>query len=133
SDLVVLTGSSAPAPGAVRAGAWWVSSELHAAAEGALLAALVSFHESNPLLEGSDLATARGSIAAVLERSGVRSDPGLVDAFIDELAAAGHIVREGSNVRLASHRVTLTGREEELERLVRAVADGEPKPPPVGE
>ena len=43
------------------------------------------------------------------------------------------IVRDGSQVRLASHRVALEERAEEVDRLVEAVASREPAPPSIAE
>jgi selenocysteine-specific elongation factor len=80
-----------------------------------------------------DLALARASVAGALRHASIGTDPGLADALLDDLARRGEIAREGSTIRLATHRVTLAGREEEVDRLVRAVAEGEPTPPTVGD
>ncbi len=134
TDLSVLTGVSPPTvSGAVRAGPWWASEALHAAVASAVEASLAAFHEQHPLLDGADLAGVRSSAAEALERSGAPADPGLVDALLNDLAVRGRIARDGATVRLASHQVTLAGREEEIERLVRAVADREPSPPTIAE
>ena len=57
----------------------------------------------------------------------------MVDAVLDGLEQRGRLVRSGSEIRLASHRVTLDERSDEVERLVAAVAAGEPTPPSVAD
>ncbi len=134
AEVEVLTGIGPPSiPGAVRAGVWWVSDEVFGAAAGALEGDLAGFHASNPLLPGADLALARESLSAALARAGARGGPSLVDAVLDALAAGGRIARDGAAVRLASHAVSLDGREADVEKVVRAVADAEPTPPTVEE
>jgi hypothetical protein len=100
-----------------------VSVRLHAAVAGEVHDRLEAFHSSNPLLEGEDLAGVRATVAA---RIGTGADPDLVGAMLADLERRGELAREGSTVRLASHRVTLSGHEEEVARLVEAVAAGEP-------
>lgn len=132
--LAALTGA-APAgiAGALRVGGWWVSEDLHARVAAAVQGALARFHREHPLREGADLAVARAEATATLEAAGRPSDAGLVDAVLDDLVARGRLARSGSTVRLASHRVSLEGLEEEVAALVRRVAEGEPSPPTVPE
>jgi selenocysteine-specific elongation factor len=133
-DLLVVTGAGpARIDGAARAGAWWVSGELLDRAARAVRTALEDFHRRNPLLEGADLSVVRTAAAAELERAGRQADPGLVDAVLDSLAGEGILARTGSEIRLASHRVALEERREEVERLVAAVAEAEPTPPTIRE
>ncbi|HEX9377606.1 MAG TPA: selenocysteine-specific translation elongation factor [Actinomycetota bacterium] len=134
ADLAVLTGRSpAEIPGATRAGGWWLAGDLHRTAAEAVEDVLGRFHREHPLLPGAGLAVARSAVASAVERAGRTADPGLVDAALDALEAAGTLVREGSDVRLASHRVALEERREEVDRLVGTVAAGEPSPPTVSE
>ena len=56
-----------------------------------------------------------------------------MDAVLDHLAESGTLVRTGSEVRLASHRVALEDRKEEVERLVEVVVQREPTPPSIAE
>ncbi len=132
ADLLVLAGGG-EAPGAERVGGWWVHPSLHAAAREALEEALAAFHREHPLLEGAEVALARGAVLAALRSRGAPRDPDLVDALLGDLEARGVVARAGPTIRLASHRVTLAGREEEVERVVEAVARGEPGPPTVPE
>lgn len=116
--------------GAIRAGAWWASQELHDAVSEAVREHLGSFHAANPLLEGAPLADVRSLVATSI---GGAADPDLVDALLADLVGRGELAREGSTVRLTTHRVSLSGHEDEVDRLVGTVAAGEPTPPTVAE
>lgn len=131
----ILTGVEHPSAieGVSNAGAWWVAERVRAAVEEAVVGALDEFHRTNPLQEGADLADVRGSVSRELRRAGAPDDAGLVEALLETLEASGRMAREGQRVRLATHRVTLAGREEEVERLIAAVAKGEPTPPTIAE
>ena len=94
---------------------------------------LSAFHVEHPIQEGADLSFVRRAAAEAIERSGAPTDPGLVDSLLDHMVAEGRIVREGSILRTASHRVTLGDRESEFDDLLRAVAAAEPTPPTVAE
>jgi selenocysteine-specific elongation factor len=134
ADLRVLTGREPSAgPPLVRIGAWWVSAQLDEAVGAAVREHLEGFHAANPLLPGDDLAAVRTFAAEVVHAAGGPADPDLVDALLEERAARGDLVREGSTVRLAAHRITLEGREDEVDRLVHAVLGAEPTPPTVAE
>jgi selenocysteine-specific elongation factor len=133
-DVRILTGvSRSDIDGAGLIGAWWVSDAARATVTTTVRETLAAFHAEHPLAEGADLALVRSSIADALRRTNLRAHPTLVDALLDDLARRGEIARDGSTVRLATHRVTLAGREEEVGRLVRAIADAEPTPPTVGD
>ena len=134
SDLIILTGTRPSAiDGAERTGAWWVAKGVVDEVSGALEAALAAFHKDHPLDEGLELARARGLVLRSLEEAGAPGNASLADALLSALSESGRVVREGSTVRLASHAASLVGREEEVGRLVRAVADAEPTPPTVQE
>ncbi len=130
--LSLLAGPVPPeVPGAVAVGDWLVHAGLHGRLQGAVAAALAEFHRAHPLREGMELAAVREGAAGSLRAAGAPSDPDLVEALLADLEDRGVLVRRGNRVRLASHRVTLAGREAEVDRLVRAVADAEPSPPGV--
>ncbi|MBI4260903.1 MAG: SelB C-terminal domain-containing protein, partial [Actinobacteria bacterium] len=132
ADIAVLTGRSPrEVAGAVRVGGWWVSEELHGASVRALEEALAAHHREHPLLEGADLSLGRAAVGSALEREGRTLAPGLVDALLDDLADRGLVARTASTLRLASHRVSLEDRRDEVESLVAAVAAGEPSPPTI--
>ena len=132
ADLRALAGHG-EAGGAERVGDWWVDPLLHTEVRRAVEEALAAFHREHPLAEGAEVARARGAVRAALRSRRAPADPDLVDALLDDLTARGVVARAGPTVRLASHRVTLAGREEDVERLVEAVARGEPGPPTVPE
>jgi selenocysteine-specific elongation factor len=133
-DVEVLTGVvPEEIDGAVRAGAWWVSEPLDDLVAGVVGHALEEFHRDHPLREGADVQLARSAAGDALERAGGVADPGLVDALLDLYASRGLIVRTASEARLATHRVELEERREDVDRLVKTIADGEPTPPTVAE
>ncbi len=132
AEVRLLTGRGPEPDGdVVPAGAWWVSGELHAAVATAVREHLERFHEENPLAPGADVSTLRATVGRAIRRAGAADDPELAEALLAELADRGDIAREGPITRLASHRVSLAGHEEEVDRLVAAVAAGEPTPPTV--
>ena len=139
TDLAVLSGRSPGAViGATRSGPWWVATDLLGAVRTAVTGDLAAFHQEHPLVTGADLVAARRAAARTIEGSGrgagaSGADPGLVEALLEALEREGTIAREGSEVRLATHRVALDGRADEVERLVAAVATGEPTPPSIAE
>jgi selenocysteine-specific elongation factor len=134
ADVALLTGvTAAEIEGSARAGAWWVSEQLDDVVAGAVGRALEEFHRANPLREGADLAVARAAAAEALERAGGVADPGLIDVLLDLYAERGLLVRTASEVRLATHRVELDERREDLDRLVKAISSAEPTPPTIGE
>jgi selenocysteine-specific elongation factor len=134
ADVAVLFGIAPPEiPGAVRAGGWWLSEELHRKVAKAVESELGAYHRAHPLRRGADLSLVRGAATRTLERAGGPAGGGLLEAALEDLAASGLLEREGSVVRLASHRVSLAGREEEVERLVRTVSEGGSAPPTIPE
>jgi selenocysteine-specific elongation factor len=134
TDLTALTGAPArEVPGATRAGAWWIGDDALRAVRDAVTARLEEFHRKHPLVAGAELAEARSAAARAFARRGRDADPGLIDATLEALEREGVIVRDAAEVRLASHRVALEERSDEVDRLVRAVADGEPTPPSIPE
>jgi selenocysteine-specific elongation factor len=134
ADVTALTGATlATVPGSVRVAGWWVADPLHASAAAAVTSTLERFHAANPLLEGADLAAVRGAAEDALDAAPRGAPSGLADELLDDLVARGTIARAGSTVRLASHRVVLDERRDEVDRLVAAVAAGEPSPPTVAD
>ena len=79
-------GSAAPAP--VRIGGWFVRDDLGGAVERSLAGHLEAFHAAHPLEEGLPSAGARDAVADALKVAGAPRDPGLIDALLDDLAAA---------------------------------------------
>jgi selenocysteine-specific elongation factor len=133
-DITVLTGTRpGRILGAIRVQDWWLSDELYAATAHAVHDALSGYHQEHPLDGGADISVARGAAAASIERDGATTAPGLVDALLEDLVEGGTLVRTGSEVRVATHRPALEDRREDLDRLVGAIAAGEPTPPSVAE
>ncbi|HEX6230995.1 MAG TPA: selenocysteine-specific translation elongation factor [Actinomycetota bacterium] len=131
-DVELLTGlSPVRIDRARRVGPWWVAAEVRETIGAEIVARLEAFHAAHPLVPGQDVGEVRTWIADALRRAGAPRDPGIVNALLDELSAGGPIAREGSTLRMASHRIALP--DAEVERLVAAVAAGEPAPPTVTE
>jgi selenocysteine-specific elongation factor len=128
SLLPVLAGASPSAvTGATRAGGWWVADEHLAALRRRVAEALEAHHRAHPLRPGMEAGDLRKAVLA----DGV--DPDLGEAVLDGMLEEGVIAREGPVLRQADHRVSLGEREPEAERLVEAVAAGEPTPPTVAD
>jgi selenocysteine-specific elongation factor len=131
-ELLVVSGAPAEEAtrrGAVSLGAWVVAPELLDGVADHLGRALARYHAEHPLRQGPDVGEVRTILA---EHQRVLSDPTLAEALLDRLAGEGTIVREGAVVRLPTHRASTAGWEE-ADRLVAAVAEGEPAPPTVRE
>jgi len=134
ADVSVLTGvTPREIEGAVRTGPWWVGEPIDDVVAGAVGRALEDYHRQHPLREGADLATVRSAAGEALERVGGIPDPALIEALLDLYAERGLVVRTASEVRLATHRVALEERSENVARLVKEISAGEPTPPTIGE
>jgi selenocysteine-specific elongation factor len=119
-DLVALIGSEPRrVSGAERVGRWWVSGSVIRHIEAAVREALAAYHRDHPLRPGME--------AVELRRAAGLDDLGM--EILDRLDRAGAVAREGTLVRLATHRVSLGERGEEARRLVEAIATAEPAPP----
>ncbi|HEX5949439.1 MAG TPA: selenocysteine-specific translation elongation factor [Actinomycetota bacterium] len=134
SDLERLAGRP---PGAaedvVRCGAWCVAAPLLDAVAERLASDLERFHAEHPLAPGPEAAEVRRTVAEAAARSGAPRDADLANALLGELVDRGRVVREGSALRLPTHRASLAGHEAEVDGLVAAVASAEPTPPTVRE
>jgi selenocysteine-specific elongation factor len=132
ADVFLLTGTGADAAvraGAVRLGAWLAAPRLIAETSATLTAALSTFHRDHPLRPGLEVSEARMLLA---ERHPALSDQGVADSLLAHLSESSVLVREGPTLRLAEHRTSTAGRED-ADRLVAAVAAGEPAPPSIRE
>jgi selenocysteine-specific elongation factor len=124
SEAEQLTGAVAAAgtPGSSeRLGEWLLRPDVRAAAEERLREAVGTFHREHPLEEGAGLPEMRRVVTDTLRRVGAPPDPELVQTIIDAVGAGGGVVRTATTIRLASHRVELDARSEDLERLLAAV------------
>jgi selenocysteine-specific elongation factor len=130
TDVLVLSGVTAEEAvrrGAIRLDGWLASPELVEEVAGHLIAHLGQYHQAHPLRPGVEVGEARLVLA---ERSARFSDPGLADALIAHLAGGGTVIREGTTLRLPTHRASTAGRED-ANRLIEAVRTAEPIPPSV--
>jgi selenocysteine-specific elongation factor len=124
----------APAPSELRAGDWCVHPSLREAVARAVAAELDGFHRANPLEDGEPLDRVRAAVGGVLRGERASTDPSLVDALLDALAASGAVVRHDAALRLPTHRVALDDRSDEVERLLGAVSgEHEAAPPTIKE
>jgi len=132
TDVLVLSGAEhdeAVRRGAVRLDGWLASPDLLRDVGEHLTSHLSRYHLAHPLRAGLEIGEARTLLA---ERSDRFSDAGLADALIAHLARAGEVVREGTTLRLATHRASTAGRKD-ADRLVEVVELAEPTPPSVKE
>lgn len=116
--------------GAVRLGGWWVQHALSDEIGAAIAARLAEFHAAEPAAAGESIATTRRSIADAFAAAGAPHDLELADAVVDRLESEGTLVREGAQVRLASHRA---GADDEVAGVVEVVRTAEPTPPSIAE
>ena len=105
--------------------------ETHFAAERAcadvktqVVEAVRAWHAAQPLSGGLDIEEARGRLA--------RADPPprVFRALIDEMTRDGALVREGSLLRLPTHRVQVTGGDREVVDRIAAALSANPLAPP---
>jgi selenocysteine-specific elongation factor len=116
--------------GAVRLGGWWVQRALSDRIGAEIAARLAEFHAAEPAAAGESIATTRRSIADAFAAAGAPHDLELADAVVDRLESEGTLVREGAQVRLASHRA---GADDEVAGVVEVVRSAEPTPPSIAE
>ena len=76
----------------------------------------------------------RSVVAGALRAAGAPTDPGLVDAALDDAVATGAVERTATTVRLAGHRVSLDADDPAVRRLLDAIGgDHEATPPTIAE
>jgi selenocysteine-specific elongation factor len=126
-DVAALTG--------VEAGdGWRVSTPVLEATGAAVTELLAAFHRTHPLEEGAPLGVVREAGGDAARRAGAPRAAGLPDALLDLLVADGTVARTATTVRLASHRVALEERSDEVRTLLEAISgDHESRPPTVKE
>ena len=129
SALVGVNAEESTRRGMMNLGDWLVSPRLLETLEGLLTAALSAHHAERPLSPGMDVADVRTLLA---EHHRALADPGLSEAAVEHLVGVGSIARDGTAIRLPSHRASTEGRED-ADRLVAAVRADELSPPTVRE
>lgn len=97
-----------------------------------LVDAVGAWHAAQPLSPGLDIEDARGRTAGISGHSAPPVPPRLFRLLIDELERAGALARDGSALRLPSHRVQVAGADQLLaDRIVAALAHAPLAPPDV--
>ena len=111
---------------------WCLSSAVREASRVAVMDALGAFHLDHPLEEGAPLGSIREAGGDAARRAGAPRAAGLADALLDVLVADGTVVRTATTVRLATHRVALEARSDDVRTLLEAISGpDEAKPPTV--
>jgi selenocysteine-specific elongation factor len=132
ADLPLLIGSTPlHIEGATRAGTWWVTEGVFESLADAVRTTLGLYHREHPLRPGPDAADVRSALLDAAPQLASALEQDLAAAVIARLRDEGQLARDGTTLRLAEHRVTLDEREEEANRLLSAVRDGEPTPPTI--
>ena len=132
SEVMVLSGAApeeAVRRGAIPLDGWLTSPDLVEGAGADLTGRLDAYHREHPLRPGLEVSDVRLVLA---EHSDRFADSVLADALIAHLVRGGVVIRDGTMVRLATHRASTAGRED-ADRLVEVVRRGEPTPPSVKE
>jgi selenocysteine-specific elongation factor len=130
AELRPLTGRDAVA-GSEPVGRWWVASDLQTRVARSVEEHLRAFHASNPATEGVDAAEAQAWIVGSLRSAGAPTDRDLAEGLLDDLVGDGTVARSGRTLRLPTHEGGVA--DAEVERVVTAVAEGEPVPPTISE
>ena len=128
AEAVSLTGSRAD--GGVRIGEWLVADQVRAALEAAVTRTLADHHAEHPLEPGAELAAVRRVTLQTLRDVGAPTDAELADATIGDLCERGVAARDGATIRLATHRVALGERSEDIDRLLEAIGGVRERTPP---
>ncbi|MGZ4110403.1 MAG: selenocysteine-specific translation elongation factor [Actinomycetota bacterium] len=132
TEAAMLTGSGAAAGSTV--GEWFVADRVLAAVRSSVGAFLETFHRDHALEPGADLAQARRVAIQALRSLRAPTDPALADALLGSLTAEGVTAREGSTIRMATHRTSLDERADDVDRLLAAIGgEREATPPTVKE
>ena len=118
------------APPATAPDGWLLADDLVETVTESLLAMLEMFHAEQPLAEGAPLDVARRTVLDTVRAHGTRSEQGVADAILDQLAGAGLVIRSATTVRLSTHAVSLTEHEPELDKLVAAISGEHEATPP---
>ncbi len=127
-EAEILTGSKVE--GGVRIGGWFMTQEVRDGAEAAVASALAHHHSEHPLEPGAELAQIRKATLQILRSAGAPPDTDLADALIEDLCDRGTMARDGTTIRLATHRVALGDRSDDIERLLAAIGGERAATPP---
>jgi selenocysteine-specific elongation factor len=129
-DVVLLTGGVPPDPH----DGWCIAPAVRRAARDAVYELLSAFHRVEALEEGAPLGVVRQAAGDAARRAGAPRAAGLPDTLLDLLASEGSIVRTSTTVRLATHRVALEQRADEVRTLLERISgEHEAQPPTIKE
>src|SRR5947207_2963638 len=117
-DVVLLTGGEPPTPH----DGWCVAPTVRHAVRDAVHDLLGAFHHLEPLEEGAPLGVVRQAAGDAARRAGAPRAGGLSDTLLDLLASEGSIVRTSTTVRLATHRVALEARADDVRTLLERLS-----------
>jgi selenocysteine-specific elongation factor len=112
-------------------GGWWVTEAVFEALATSVRGVLGRYHREHPLRPGLDAAEVHRVLLNEAPTLASALEQGLATAVIARLQEEGELARERTTLRLSGHRVALGEREEEANRLLSAVRQGEPTPPTV--
>ena len=125
-DVVLLTGGEPPDPH----DGWCVAPAVRRAVRDAVRDLLSDFHRVQPLEEGAPLGVVRQAAGEAARRAGAPRAAGLPDTLLDLLASEGSIVRTSTTVRLATHRVALEERADDVRTLLERISGEHAAQPP---
>jgi selenocysteine-specific elongation factor len=128
AEALLLTGSGAPA--SLSSGEWFLTHDLKDAVQRAVIATLATHHREHPMEQGLDQASVRAAMVSAIGRQVAASDPDLADALMQDLADRDLVVRNGSQVRLPEHSVSLDLKSERMDALMAAVGGKSQATPP---
>lgn len=132
ADVFGLTGSHAA--GGVAVADWFVADALRTSVETSVVDVLTAYHAEHPLEAGADLTLVRRAVTGVLRAARAPADTALADALLGDLRDRGITANEATAIRLASHRVALQERADDVNRLLAAISgESEATPPTVKE
>ena len=125
-DVVLLTGGEPPDPH----DGWCVAPAVRRVVRDAVRDLLSDFHRVQPLEEGAPLGVVRQAAGDAARRAGAPRAAGLPDTLLDLLASEGSIVRTSTTVRLATHRVALEERADDVRTLLERISGEHAAQPP---
>ena len=128
TEALILTGSRAD--GGVRIGEWLVAEGVRAVVDTAVSRALADHHAERPLEPGAELAVVRRVTLETLRHAGAPADTDLAEAMIADLCERGVASRDGTTIRLTTHRVALDERSDDVDLLLEAIGGDRERTPP---
>jgi len=94
--------------------AWLVSVAQVQQVEREIQAKLAAFHEAEPLAPGENANRLRRELSRPVDEASF-------DRLIEQMSAAGQVVKEGNFLRLAAHRIEFSGREGDIREAIESL------------